>query len=293
MWKNNLFASSVNSLARPRPNCPCSFSLIQTEHYTIQLALTSGNLNVEAVVEDVNEPTTPTEQSTTAKTAPVTRQQSVTTASTGDVTINGEYVLALGNRSACLLQLKRYEECLRDIDIALARGYPSGLRYKLLDRRARALIETSRFVEAVDTLQSLLDEALPASRLEDDKRAAVARGTEKKLNFCTSAMVSTSASSSLTSPPPSSASTSLEPPAVSGSKNGRFPGASDALDIRYDPDMGRHGVVTRDIAVGEVLLVEAPYVSVLNSDQFKLRCYGCLKANVGAPIGCHQCNNVR
>jgi len=42
---------------------------------------------------------------------------------------NQEFVLALSNRSAVLLQTKRYDECLADVTLALRYGYPRHLRY--------------------------------------------------------------------------------------------------------------------------------------------------------------------
>jgi tetratricopeptide (TPR) repeat protein len=237
------------------------------------------------------------------------QQQQLKRCESDAATVNAEYVLALGNRSACLLQMKRYDECLRDIDQALGHGYPPALRYKLLDRRARALIETNRFAEAAVTLQSLLDGALTESRLDNDRRSTMARGTEKKLNYCTSVMVSstnanapnattsaspTAASAETAASTPSGPISSSDPlPPVSGSKSERFPGAADAFDVRYQADRGRYGVVTRDVAVGDVLLVESPYVSVLSPDQYHVRCYGCFQANVQVPLGCYCCSTVR
>jgi len=215
---------------------------------------------------------------------------------------NAEYVLALGNRSACLLQLKKYDECLRDIDLALARGYPTAMRYKLLDRRARALFEMNRFSEAADTLHLLLDGALAESRLDDERRSTLARGAEKKLNFCTSVIISSAnqnatpsvAAVSTSSATAAAASTLADCPLeLSGSKSKRFPGASDSFDVAYQADRGRYAVAAKDVAVSDVVLIEVPYVSVLSPDQYDKRCYNCFRSNVQVPIGCYGCSTVR
>jgi len=82
-------------------------------------------------------------------------------------------------------------------------------------------------------------------------------------------------------------------PALSGAASERFPGASDAFDVRYAAERGRYGVASRDVAVGEVLLVEAPYVSVLSADAFQLRCYNCFRSVDDVPLPCHTCTRVR
>ncbi len=45
--------------------------------------------------------------------------------------------LALANRSAVFLCMKKYKECIRDIDIALVQGFPKNIAYKLYERKAK------------------------------------------------------------------------------------------------------------------------------------------------------------
>lgn len=47
--------------------------------------------------------------------------------------------LAYGNRSACFLKLKQYNECLIDIELAKAAGYPEKLMPKLNRRKDECL----------------------------------------------------------------------------------------------------------------------------------------------------------
>jgi len=200
---------------------------------------------------------------------------------------NSEFVLALGNRSACLLQMKRYDECLTDLALALRYGYPRHLRYKLYDRQARALIELGRFDEAMEALRKLLS-SLSLTRLEPDQRGSISRNAEKKMDFCSSAVVQPKAANDS-----STDKDAVSAPAISGSNNDRFPGASDAFDVRYHQDKGRYGVASRNVGVGEVLLVETPYVSVLSADAYDVRCYNCFRTVGDVPLGCHICSRVR
>ena len=48
--------------------------------------------------------------------------------------------LALANRSAVWMKLKKYEECLDDITAALYFKYPQNMLYKLLDRKAKCQV---------------------------------------------------------------------------------------------------------------------------------------------------------
>jgi len=203
---------------------------------------------------------------------------------------NSEFVLALGNRSACLLQMKRYADCLRDVALALRYGYPRHLRYKLYDRQARALIELGRFDEALEALRKL-HSSLSLTTLESDQRNTIARNAEKKTDYCTSAVVQQQSAAGADSTATDKDGVNL--PAISGVNNERFPGASDAFDVRYHQDSGRYGVASRDVGVGEILLVEAPYVSVLSADAFQLRCYNCFGTVGDVPLACHTCSRIR
>ena len=67
-------------------------------------------------------------------------------------------------------------ECLDDIEAATAIfGYPRDLAYKLLDRKAKALVELGRPGEAVDAFDGAL-EAIEESNLKPDKKSDLSRG---------------------------------------------------------------------------------------------------------------------
>lgn len=48
-----------------------------------------------------------------------------------------DFSLGLANRSAALMRLGHLEASLKDVDLALASGYPRDLRYKLYDRKIK------------------------------------------------------------------------------------------------------------------------------------------------------------
>ena len=48
-----------------------------------------------------------------------------------------EFSMAVANRSAVLIHIKKYSECLADIELALSYGYPDILKYKVYERQGK------------------------------------------------------------------------------------------------------------------------------------------------------------
>ena len=61
------------------------------------------------------------------------------------------------------------------------------------------------------------------------------------------------------------------------SPNKKYPCASDAIDVAYNDEFGRHIVATRDIECGEILIVEEAFCTILDIDKLHLYCSNCLK----------------
>ena len=66
-------------------------------------------------------------------------------------------------------------ECLDDIEAAAMFKFPRELAYKLLDRKARSLLELGSAAEAVDAFDEAL-EAVGASNLKEDKKNSLVSG---------------------------------------------------------------------------------------------------------------------
>ncbi|KAF0298404.1 SET and MYND domain-containing protein 4 [Amphibalanus amphitrite] len=73
------------------------------------------------------------------------------------------------NRSAALLHMGEFRLCLQDIEAALGAGYPTRLRYKLLDRRATCQLKLvlQQQEEELPALESRSDHFLSASSAVD------------------------------------------------------------------------------------------------------------------------------
>ena len=79
---------------------------------------------------------------------------------------NEELSLALANRSAALFHLKKYRECLADIDLALQYGYPAKSRPKLILRKSSCEQELAKLIsnnvmetDEVSTVQTTASDA--------------------------------------------------------------------------------------------------------------------------------------
>lgn len=75
------------------------------------------------------------------------------------------------------------------------------------------------------------------------------------------------------------------------SRNSKYPCASGAIDVRYSEKFGRHIVATRDIEIGDVLVIEEPYIAFPRPSERHSVCSHCLM-DTTAGIACGSCVNA-
>lgn len=63
--------------------------------------------------------------------------------------------------------------------------------------------------------------------------------------------------------------------AMNGPKNSKYVDASSKLAVLHTPELGRHVVAQEDIEVGDVIVREDPFVSVLLREQITMTCGNC------------------
>lgn len=81
-------------------------------------------------------------------------------------------------------------------------------------------------------------------------------------------------------------------PNVTYGLNPAIPAASSAVKFSFSPEKGRHLVAIRDIAAGDVVIVEEPFAwTTQNAAALKTNCLHCLKRTM-APIPCINCSTV-
>lgn len=179
-----------------------------------------------------------------------------------------EIAISYANRSAVFFFVDLLVECLKDIETALSLNYPEELKPKLLFRKGECCVKLAN--------DSLMDSKfwLKAVPLNDDSRQTMKR----HLRNCPSAKER----------PIVLDESNIIPELKSPSQKYRC--ASDAVQVCYSKTSGRHVVATRDIEIGEVLVVEKPYATILDQNNFYSHCSYCTN-NIWNGIPCEHCVN--
>jgi len=170
--------------------------------------------------------------------------------------------LALANRSAVWIKMKKYEECLDDINAAVYFKYPDNMLYKLIDRKAKCQAALG-LIEDARTSYNRVILLLKQSNLDKDKQETWSKDIAselKKLDKETSV-----------------ARASKEDQPLMAKTNPLIPQFSDAVELSYNPLVGRHGTATRDIMPGEVVMVDTGLSAHLTCSARMTNCTHCMK----------------
>lgn len=147
------------------------------------------------------------------------------------------YVLAIANRSAVLFSLKKYRECLIDIEKVFATQYPEKLKGKLIKRQTQC---------KQNLLKEIPDEYITKS--EEIELILKMKSPHHPIYLC----------------------------------------ASSKLDVVQSESMGRHVIAKEDIAPGEVIVKEKPYLTLLLGSQLLFSCSYCLSRSSNL-YPCNSC----
>lgn len=172
---------------------------------------------------------------------------------------SGSPELASGyaNRSALLLKMRKYSDCISDIDRALSSNSLDHVKGILLSRKAECLKLLGQ-PEANDVVEEAT-RWLERMSLDEKSR-------NKHVKRMTNASIS-----------------ELEPiaeefwkvqPSIVPQKE--VPCASEAIALVHNRKYGRHMVATRKISPGEILMIEKPFATVLRLNDY-IHCSYCLK----------------
>ncbi|XP_066597302.1 SET and MYND domain-containing protein 4-like [Prorops nasuta] len=189
-----------------------------------------------------------------------------------------QLALAYANRSAVLFQLKKFQDCIQDINRALSMDYPNDIKGKLFLRKSECLIKLGH-----EPIKEELDEATKyLDRLPDDN--ANKGKLESNLKLMREGKI-TKLIEKLGDRERMQELPKIEKP------NEEAPCVSDAVAIKYNENYGRHIVAARKILPGEILLVEKPYSTLLCNDYSYTHCSNCMNI-VWASIPCENCTHV-
>ena len=204
-----------------------------------------------------------------------------------------ELSLAFANLSAVLFHLKEYTLCLQGIQQALSHDYPKELRYKLFDRQGKCLLELHNNYEALECFKKA-KQALHESKLDQKKREIFSKDLEtgisksQQIGIHTGQKMSGEQASKNENLPKRG----FEIPNLTCGRNSKFVSASCVVDIATSNTSGRYPVATQDINVGDILVIEKPFASVLLPRHLETHCFHCLR-RATVPIPCRQCSTVR
>ncbi|XP_059478886.1 SET and MYND domain-containing protein 4-like [Neocloeon triangulifer] len=188
--------------------------------------------------------------------------------------------LGYGNRSAVLKSLKKYHDCLADIDRALNLNFPESLAFKILIRKGECLINIGQQEEAIRTFLEAQDKIKQAN-LNEEKCQEQLQIIARLIVNCKGAVKN-----------PEEPNLACAPlPAKSFDQNEEIICASSCVKIQYSDEMGRHICATRDIEPGDVIMVEQPYSWILLPEFLTTHCSFCLK-RYNALVPCPVCVNV-
>lgn len=191
-----------------------------------------------------------------------------------------KYALALANRSATLVRMKRYEDCLSDIKLALANDYPNEQRHKLYLRQADCYIESHQLPKAKESIDSAITHAQslelsPNGSSEFERHIKI---LEKKMDVFAN-----------NNP---KAEKEYGVPDLHLGVNPNFVSASSALEIRHSDKAGRFVITKSELHRGDVLFVEEPYAFVtlpIYSVVTPIACEACCMSNIN-PVPCSVCS---
>lgn len=145
--------------------------------------------------------------------------------------------LAYANRSAVLEMLGQYQECIQDVDRALANDYPQMVRFKLFIRQAQCYRELKNLTlakKAIDEAKKCISEL----KLPEEKKKQLVASVDKDY----SADLVPRVQKQIENYP--------EPLILSYGKNPEAPSMSSAVSIACDDKYGRHLVAAKDIQAG-------------------------------------------
>ncbi|XP_076750657.1 protein-lysine N-methyltransferase SMYD4 [Xylocopa sonorina] len=193
-----------------------------------------------------------------------------------------ELSLAIANRSASLFYLSRYDDCIKDIELAIRLNYPKQLYYKLYLRAVQCYLKLGK-QDLADEMLCKIQEIICNSdyitpSMKDDIERKVREITITQ-SCVQNVIQNTSNLLKLKSE-------------ITFEENVNFPYASVAIDRKYTKELGRHVVAKKFIEKGDILFLEKPVSFVLvNTDAYNL-CQNCSCSNTDIPVPCTICSNT-
>lgn len=189
--------------------------------------------------------------------------------------------LALANRSAALLRLKKPRLALQDIELAMEAGYPVEMRYKLMERKVKIAAQLGDRAGYHEALVELREALADASGLEESKKEQMFQGAEELVGGITEGTT--------VKEEQDTAEISVEIKELCDYMPA-WAGLANQVDIEWAPHRGRFAVANKKIPEGTLLVVDTPQTTVLQ--EAEKRCDCCLKNMELVVVPCPGCCHV-
>jgi len=182
-----------------------------------------------------------------------------------------------------LFHLKKYTECLEDIELAFESSYPEEMKHKLYERQGASLQELGRITDAIVSFEKAV-EVLSVAGLTPKAERARIQALTKLLDSCRK----------LENKPKvdNKERNEVHVPPLTGESSLTHPHASCAVKVQHNNIVGRHVIAARDVKVGDILMSEKPYTAVMFPGKYaETHCYNCFSI-IYIPVPCTQCSAV-
>ncbi|GLV34475.1 SET and MYND domain containing class 4 member 3 [Carabus blaptoides fortunei] len=196
-----------------------------------------------------------------------------------------EYATALANRSTLLFELKRYKDCLVDINRVLGSKYPKLLMHKVFIRQAKCFLE----LKSYDAVEGVLQNFKQWLQIEQGNLST------KNFEYITENI--RAIENSLTDKPETILVDEPEStlPVVTGGENQKFAYASKKMLFKKNAQGvgGRHVLANSDVKKGDILFVEEPYSTSCTSTHsgYFTYCNQCFISSLTC-IPCKYCTEI-
>ena len=171
-----------------------------------------------------------------------------------------EIAVAYANRSAANFHLNKFQECLKDVNRALGLKYPALKRGKLILRKVECLNHLEN-KKKNNLCEEILKDLEHKDITEDDK-IKIIKELEKAKNEMTTYR-------KCTHPQKPQGIPKIRHP------HDKYPCASDAIQLAYNKEHGRHLIAARDINCGEILAIEKSFCNYILIENAYTHCAQC------------------
>lgn len=189
--------------------------------------------------------------------------------------------VAFANRSASLFYLNRYNDCIKDIVLAVSLNYPKPLCHKIYFRALHCYLKLGKQQLAKETLLKIQEMVHdPAYEITPLMKESI----EKKLSEITFSDTITQSEEQFT------CNLAKVKSQITFKENNNFPNASASIDIKYNEEVGRHVVANKFISKGEILFMEKPIsFALISNESISDRCQNCNSLIGDVSIPCKTC----